>query len=139
MTDFRALCAELTEFVARLTKHYYQPAELLTRARAALAAEPVAEVPTYDDLCELCSEHGLDVDIWPLEKFDALWEVARAVLARWGRPAPVPVEGEVAELVAWLLDEATQAAYANRSIAAKKLTWAAQIVGEYAELEGGND
>ena len=53
MTDFRALCAELTEFVARLTKHYYQPAELLTRARAALAdgqavsddREPASVIP----------------------------------------------------------------------------------------------
>ena len=44
-TDFRALCAELTEFVARLTKHYYEPAELLTRARAELADEPAVPAP----------------------------------------------------------------------------------------------
>ena len=33
--DWRELCKELAEFVARLTKHYYEPAELLVRARAA--------------------------------------------------------------------------------------------------------
>lgn len=41
--DYRALCAELTEFVARLTKHYYEPAELLTRARAALAESATSD------------------------------------------------------------------------------------------------
>ena len=91
------------------------PPHIDAEARAALAEadepavpegrEPVAVTgqPTYDDLSELCSKHGLDVDDWPLERFDALWEVSRAVLARWGsrQPAP-PADGEVAELVAWL-------------------------------------
>jgi len=31
---------------------------------------------------------------------------ARAVLARWGHPAPPPADGEVAELVAWLRSNA---------------------------------
>jgi hypothetical protein len=52
--DFRALCAELTEFVGRLTSHYYEPAELLTRARAtrrpkppSLAKQAIAELQSH--------------------------------------------------------------------------------------------
>ena len=92
MTDYKQLCAELADEL-----HDFQWAvqeagvgwacpdteSLIDRARAALA-EPEPVGPTYDDLSDLCSQHGLDVDSWPLEKFDALWEIARAILARWG-------------------------------------------------------
>lgn len=86
-TDFRALLENLVEEV--LDANQYIPPGVqssITRANAALA-EPKPERPTYDDLAELCSEHGLDVDSWPLEKFDALWETVRAVLARWCQPS----------------------------------------------------
>jgi len=90
-SDFKSLCAELTEFVARLTKHYYEPAELLTRARAALA-EPEPEGPTDEDLLNL---HDWMADEWVANHdFELpLNQYARAVLARWGRPTlqPVPV------------------------------------------------
>lgn len=63
-------------------------------------------------------------------------QVARAVLARWGhQPAP-PADVDVAELVAWLLDKAIQAADASQPTAAGMLTWAAQLIGEHAELRG---
>lgn len=61
----------------------------------------------------------------------ALLPKARTALAE---PEPQPADGEVAELVAWLLDKAVQAADANQSRAAGMLTWAAQIVGEHALL-----
>jgi hypothetical protein len=142
-TDYKALCAELSEFVARLTKHYYEPAELLTRARAALAEadepavpegrEPVAVTgqPTYDDLSELCSKHGLDVDDWPLERFDALWEVSRAVLARWGNLVSTPpADGELVELVEWLRERATWCAAEDP--AHKKYDRAAELLQRQA-------
>lgn len=134
MTDFRALCAELTEFVARLTKHYYQPAELLTRARAALAdksadadqvlnlaaiirevdgnnskgaaalAESILEHPgfraaladepavsnppgpTDQDLLRL---YKVATPCYKVEEYKRELDFARAVLARWGNPAPL--------------------------------------------------
>ena len=88
MTDFRALCVELTDCLEKADwphkqKHVFQQWTYI--ARKALA-EPEPEGPTYDDLSNLCSQHGLDVDSWPLEKFDTFWEITRAVLARWGTP-----------------------------------------------------
>jgi hypothetical protein len=37
MTDFRALCAELVAWGEKTSAHYYQPPDVLIRARAALA------------------------------------------------------------------------------------------------------
>ena len=94
--DWRGLCEELTEFVARLTNHYYQPAELLVRARAALA-EP--DGPTLQLPEQAPDEHppsNLDrreVAAW-YHGHGCGWQAARAVLARWGhQPAP-PAERE---------------------------------------------
>jgi hypothetical protein len=82
MTDFRALCAELTEKLQEHTSLYEgHESELVARARAALAEQPVA--PTDEELCETyrtayyaeknrqgphCMAAGL-----------------RAVVARWGQ------------------------------------------------------
>jgi hypothetical protein len=41
MTDFRELCAELLEWAERTSSHYYVQPDVLVRARAALAAQPV--------------------------------------------------------------------------------------------------
>jgi hypothetical protein len=94
MTDFRALCAELVEDIEEWmdgTDHCPPSSvALVNRARAALA-QPEPQGPTDEELGELLyyefttsTGHG--------ERVDAL-EYARAVLARWGRPAvePVPV------------------------------------------------
>ena len=62
MTDFRALCAELTGWIERSTRHYIRDPDVLIRARAALADEPAVPTP--------------------------------------------PADGEVAELVEWLQEEA---------------------------------
>jgi len=144
MTDFRALCDELLDEV--IAGPLILDRELIARARAALADEPavpegrepasVTWQPSYDDLSKLCLQHGLDVDSWPLEKFDALWETVRAALSRWGNPAPQPpAKGEVAELVAWLREQAEHelgstfdADYFSEDPAARRLNRAADLL-----------
>ena len=90
MTDFRALCAELTEFVARLTKHYYQPAELLTRARAALA-DKSADADQVLNLAAIIREVDGNNSKGAAALAESILEHPgfRAVLARWGNPAPL--------------------------------------------------
>ena len=46
MTDFRALCAELLEWAERTSSHYFIQADVVVRARAALA-EPVIPVKQH--------------------------------------------------------------------------------------------
>ena len=116
MTDFRALCAELVETWDATADFDFNDfgnasADIVTRARAALV-EPVGEAPTDQELDRLLyyefttsTGHG--------ERQDAMG-FARAVLARWGRPAiePAPVvapaEGLVERVAA--LSPAAQAA-----------------------------
>ena len=77
MTDFRALCAELVDKLHKQTSRWEgHEIDLVTRARAALAEQPVG--PTDKELDELFTE----ID----QGGDALtWRVyARAVLAKWG-------------------------------------------------------
>ena len=45
MTDFRALCAELTAWAEKTSAHYFQPPDVLLRARAALAKADEPVVP----------------------------------------------------------------------------------------------
>ena len=101
--DYRAMCAELVELsapvdsISQLTERLQKLNELADRARALLA-EPVAVGPSDEDLDELFTEidQGGEALSWRA--------YARAVLAKWGRPAaaPAPEPGEVAELVAAL-------------------------------------
>lgn len=69
---------------------------LAAEARAFLAAEPQGEGLSDQELYDLADEHNGE----PVASM-------RAALARWGRPAAPPAEGEVAELVAALQSEAT--------------------------------
>jgi hypothetical protein len=95
-TDFRALCAELLEALENAirviyredgTKHISTADAVIAKADAALAQpEPVG--PTDEELDELWTEIDGGGAIWAWEPY------ARAVLARWGRPAlaqPEPV------------------------------------------------
>jgi len=94
MTDFRALCAELVKLL-EVSEEWSgcstQP-QALTRARAALAEQPVA--PTDEELEELfyandnLSKHCEAGTDWsePLMMRYEFPAVARAVLARWGQP-----------------------------------------------------
>jgi hypothetical protein len=106
-TNFRALCAELaeelvneygycTEWEKGLPLCESNVSELLTRARAALDAQP-EPAPTDEDLYELWEREGYEGDFQDCRRF------YRGAIARWGRPTPQPpADGEVAELVAWL-------------------------------------
>ena len=113
--QFRALCAELVELsapvdsISQLTERLQKLNELAERARALLAQQPVSppyklpepEGPSDEELRDLWSwSSGQDQGPWPTQYHC----FARAVLARFGRPAaePVPETGEVAELVLML-------------------------------------
>jgi hypothetical protein len=92
MTDFRALCADLAYELDAETGYTTNDGvrithPTVTEARAALA-QPEPQGPTDEELWELYDEMGGVPE-------DSAWclNYARAVLARWGRPAiePVPV------------------------------------------------
>ena len=53
MTDFRALCEELTAWAEKTSSSYYKQADVLIRARAALAEQPVAPMDKLDRLIAL--------------------------------------------------------------------------------------
>jgi hypothetical protein len=104
MTDFRALCAELLAFEYVCSEYKVPLQAALRKARKALF-QPEPQGPTLDDVSELCEEFGfhLDESYDNLESAEALWEMFRAVLARWGRPAiePVPVSERPWEREGW--------------------------------------
>ena len=89
--DFRALCAELVETWDATGDFDFNDfgnasADIVTRARAALAAGPVGEGPTDEEigsLADVCWDE-------PMDRVD-VWKFARAVLARWGQPTPQPI------------------------------------------------
>jgi hypothetical protein len=94
MTDFRALCVELTDCLEKSDwPHRYKPVfeQWIYIARKALA-EPEPEVPTRRQLMMLADEMGM-------ASVGDSAEYARAVLARWGNhpefpdrsPQPFPV------------------------------------------------
>ena len=97
MTDFRALCArmadELDHYRQLLMDDRRETHSLADEARAALT-QPEPQGPTLDDVSELCEEFGfhLDESYDNLESAEALWEMFRAVVARWGRPAIEPTD-----------------------------------------------
>ena len=94
MTDFRALCAALLDWAERTSAHYVAHPDVILRARAALAQpEPQGVEPTDEELMSL---YGVTTSCYHgflVEEFRQELDFARAVLARWGRPAvePVPV------------------------------------------------
>jgi hypothetical protein len=86
MTDFRALCAELSFIWDRSTNSddlFENMIPLVDRAHAALAEQPVG--PTDEELLELWKGWNLG---WDPQEGTVLMphpaEYARAVLARWG-------------------------------------------------------
>ena len=92
-TDFRALCAELMEALDEAAPGINQFRDLRDRADAALADGPAVPAPTVMEIIKLSEE----IEASGLGQVD----FARAILARWGNPAPAPpADGEVAELVA---------------------------------------
>ena len=87
MTDFRALCAELTETWDATADFDFNDfgnacADLVSRARAALVEQPVE--PTRKEAVDLYSEVMAAHDCQTLGEMAE--HFARAVLARWGQP-----------------------------------------------------
>jgi len=84
-TDFRALCAELVNALEGEIEMYETRCDdLIARARAALAAEPVVAKPTVMEIIEL---HDWLEDEWRANNDGEdlpMVDFARAVLARWG-------------------------------------------------------
>ena len=135
MADFRALCAELVELSAptdsltQLAERLQNLAELACRARAALA-QPEPQGPSDQELDEMFTEvdQGGECQSWRA--------FARAVLARWGRPAIEPqADGEVAELVAWLRYNADYALQKAATATFKRFHRAADLLERLAQSE----
>ena len=121
-TDWKALCAELVAWAEKTSSNYYKQADVLLRARAALAEQPV--MPTDEELLHVAAisiepyessgiatgeyepETECAVEVYGSE----LIAYARAILARWGnhpaKPNSSPADDEVGELVAWLKENA---------------------------------
>lgn len=115
MTDFRALCGEILQLL-----DYYIPEDgrptcwdpWRQRARAALADGPssVVSEPSDEEIMELW--HGSD---WYNEgaTLREFLSITRAVLARWGNPAPQPpapvtenpTDEDLLNLHDWMTDE----------------------------------
>lgn len=111
-TDFKQLCAELTEELDDLHCHYDVPSQsaLLKRARAALAeSAPSAERKrspiNIDEMCEIL--RSLEIKATEYTDCTILYEVTfdqlRAICdTRAALADEPPAKGEVAELVAWI-------------------------------------
>jgi len=84
MTDFRALCAELVDAL-KDENTYTIRIELIDRARAALAEQPVE--PTDGELMDLAEEAWVPFAKSQPHPQGHPWDLvlARAVLARWGQ------------------------------------------------------
>ena len=80
MTDFRALCEELVD-VCDFPSPFHYKADVMNRARAALAEQPVA--PTRGEAVAVYTEVIAAHDCQTLG--DMAEHFARAVLARWGQ------------------------------------------------------
>ena len=61
-TDYRALCAELLEWAERTSSHYYKQADVIVRARAALAqpAPPSLKEQALAELVDAYDEDKID-------------------------------------------------------------------------------
>jgi hypothetical protein len=93
MTDFRALCAELTDSleewlssnsIGGISLDDGTDAELIYRARAALA-QPAPQGPTDEELVELFNEND-----WNYISPETFIDIARAVLECWGNYTTKP-------------------------------------------------
>jgi hypothetical protein len=110
-----------------------EPASVAAEARplspAALAAEPVGEGPSVEDLALIYHECCRGCEFMDQGGFE---DAARAVLARWGCPTalPAPEVGEVWELVAVLEQDADRGEqfYDLSNATAEQFTRAAELL-----------
>jgi hypothetical protein len=117
-TDFRSLCAELIKII----EEHCNPdeyalldvANVLSRARAALAAVPVGEGPSERIVSiakavqECAFAHEPDARLIGNVCAEDVADLCSAALPRWGCPAapPAPEVGEVGEVCEWLENHA---------------------------------
>ena len=165
MTDtFRAMCAELDALLNDIASTHPNLSEngvrvvndLSDRARTLLAQQPVSppyklpepERPTDQEIARFLADRYRErmdnQSAFGCPDFDgskakaAQIADARAVLARWGRPAAAPVAEDVAELAEWLL----LIAGSDNSYSHARLARAATLLSQQAapaiaaELEG---
>ena len=95
--DYKALCAELADIVTAHASPNDDAvgyvAAVLTRARAALAPQPVPEAPSDEELNALLQSTFAQRLYSGVPRTTLEIDFARAVLARWGHPraaAPAP-------------------------------------------------
>lgn len=148
-TDYKKLCAELTEELEDLHCHYDIPSQsaLIKRARAALgkdepsapeSREPVAVTgqPTYNELYDFFNQHTSEYMKMYANEAPSFM---RAVLARWGNlkagvtsSTPAPGEGEVAELTDKLVEAAPALAEMGWDQHAQRILRAAELLQRQA-------
>lgn len=131
MTDWRALCAELTNELqgyASANPHHDSDA-LVARARAALAAEPQGEGLSDQELRDAYWDAYREASMCSAEQ---AWLSGLRAVARWGRPAPPPADGEVARFAEWLQGHGEQAVELGRPDWAHMLTRAADLLARQA-------
>jgi hypothetical protein len=103
MTDFRALCAELLDWAERTSSHYYKQADVIVRARAAVA-QP-APAPTDEDLEDLAEVMNVSGNPVPaMRRALELWGNSQGILD--SSPQPEPVAPDHAEICRWLSGQA---------------------------------
>ena len=113
----------------------------LIRAALARSGNPAPQPPAEGEVAEsaawlrrlAAASWICDVIHDKLLNAADLLERRQAVPVSIGKVATSSV-GETVELVPWLLEEAEQAANSDASYSAGMLTWAAQVVGEHADL-----
>ena len=103
---YSAMCADLLRSLENYPIQPPRDRDLCLRVRALLD-QPVAEVPTDEDLDAFIYGFFFEDDWYYNTEMER--GLARAVLAKWGHPTPhPPAAGEVAELVRWLLAHADE-------------------------------
>ena len=94
--DFRALCAELLDWAERTSSHYYKQADVIVRARAALA-QP-APAPTDEDLEDLAEVMNVSGNPVPaMRRALELWGNSQGILDSSPQPEPVAVTERLPE------------------------------------------
>jgi hypothetical protein len=157
--DYRAMCARMADeldYYCQLLRDDRREVHALATEARALLAQPVAEGLTdkeimglmpqqmHDDLAAavraMAGQEGIDSTrakgVLRIILNRHVVDLARAVLARWGRQPAPPAEGEVGELVALILQ--TSLAWGPDAcllgnMTARQLTRAAELLQQRPE------
>ena len=151
---YRAMCAELLSGLDELANPRYPfPGYTrcaMDRARALLA-QPVTEGPTDEELLRVAATAIAPYEIsgitpgeyepeteCAVEAYGSeLIAYARAVLARWGRPTPQPVAGEVAAALIELRSTVMGLDQMKMYVAAQRVGRAADLLERLASDNAG--